>query len=393
MTAAIRTVMLKELRETFRDRRTLVNSLLVGPVLAPLFFILVLKLALARSVASQDEAVPVTVANAAAAPNLVQQLRESGLVVTLREGAEPEIRTWIAAQNELVVLRVPEGFGERFRSGEPAPVQLFSDGADTEASKHAARVRDALAAYSARVGMLRLQARGVSPRVVQAVVVDDVDVSTPSARATLLLGMLSYVILLATLMGGLYLAIDATAGERERGSLESLLTLPVVRDRLIYGKIAATTVMMLAALAIVALAIAVSLRVVPLETFGMSANFGAGVVLGVVVAVAPFALLAAALLTVVASFTRTYKEAQSWLGIVLLVPTVPIAVASVLSVQPQAALMLVPSLSQHLLIQGLIRGEPLPASWLLLAAASCLAFGAALAWLAGRLYRREAILG
>ena len=80
-------------------------------------------------------------------------------------------------------------------------------------------------------------------------------------------------------------------------------------------------------------------------------------------------------------------------GVVLLVPTVPIAVASILSVQPQPALMLVPSLSQHLLIQGLIRGEPLPAGWTALAAASCLALGLALAWVAGRLYRREAILG
>ena len=70
----------------------------------------------------------------------------------------------------------------------------------------------------------------------QPVVIDDIDVSTPSSRATLLLGMLSYVILLATLMGGLYLAIDATAGERERGSLESLLTVPAVREHLITAR-------------------------------------------------------------------------------------------------------------------------------------------------------------
>jgi sodium transport system permease protein len=393
MIATILTVMRKELVESLRDRRTLVNSLLLGPVLAPLFFILVLKLALARSVATQDEAAPVTVVNAAAAPNLVQALREEGLAVSLREGLEADIRRWIAEESDVVVLRVPAGFGERFAGGEPAPVQLFADGADTEAGKHASRLRAAVAAYGTRVGALRLQARGVSPKVVHPVVIDDIDVSTPSARATLVLGMLSYVILLATLMGGLYLAIDATAGERERGSLEPLLTVPVVREHLIYGKIAATTVMMLAALALVAASIALSLRAVPLETFGMSANFGPGVVWGVFVTVAPFALLAAALLTVVASFTRTFKEAQSWLGIVLLVPTVPIAIASVLEVAPAARLMLVPSLSQHLLIQGLIRGEPLPAAWALLAAASCLVFGAALAWVAGRLYRREAILG
>jgi sodium transport system permease protein len=393
MIRAIRTVMLKELRESLRDRRTLVNSLLIGPVLAPLFFILVLKLALARSITAQDEVTPVTVVNAAAAPNLVQHLRENGLDVSLREGADADIRAWITARNDLVVLRVSEAFSERFTAGRPAAVQLYSDGADSEAGKHGARIAGIIAGYAARVATLRLQARGISPAVVQPVVIDDVDVSTPSARATLLLGMLSYVILLATLMGGLYLAIDATAGERERGSLESLLTLPVVREHLIYGKIAATTVMMLVALVFVAASIAVSLELVPLETFGMSVNFGPAVVGRVFLAVAPFALVAAAILTVVASFTRTYKEAQSWLGIVLLVPTVPIAIASVLSVQPQATLMLVPSLAQHLLIQGLIRGEPLPAGWAALAAGSCLALGIALAWLAGRLYRREAILG
>jgi sodium transport system permease protein len=393
MTATIRTVMRKELLECFRDRRTLVNSLLIGPILAPLFFILVLKLALARSVAGQDEAAPVTVVNAAAAPNLVQRLREHGLDVSLREGTERDIRAWIADENELVVMRVPDSYGERFTAGRPAPVQVFADGADSKAGKHAGRLNEAIAAYGAHVASLRLLARGISPAVVQPIVVDDIDVSTPSARATLLLGMLSYVILLATLMGGLYLAIDATAGERERGSLESLLTVPAVRDHVIYGKIAATAVMMLVALAFVCASIAVSLEAVPLETFGMSANFGPDVVWGVFLAVAPFALVAAALLTVVASFTRTYKEAQSWLGIVLLVPTVPIAVASVLAVAPQAPLMLVPSLSQHLLIQGLIRGEPLPAAWALLAGASCLALGVALSWVAGRLYRREAILG
>jgi len=391
--ATIRTVLRKELRESLRDRRTLLNSLLVGPILAPLFFILVLKLALARAVSEQDEATPVTVVNAAAAPNLVQQLRESGLEVTLREGGESDIRGWITDENQLVVLRVPESFGPRFIAGEPAPLQLFADGADSKAGKRSARVAGAIAAYSATIASLRLQARGVSPKVMQPVVVDDVDVSTPSARATLFLGILSYVILLATLMGGLYLAIDATAGERERGSLESLLTVPVRRESLIYGKIAAATSMMLIALAIVVTSIAIALRAVPLETFGMSANFGPGVAWRVFLAVAPITLVAAALLTVVASFTRTYKEAQSWLGLVLLVPTVPIALASVLEIGPRAPLMLVPSLSQHLLIQGLIRGEPLPASWAVIAAASCLALGAGLAWLAGRLYRREAILG
>jgi sodium transport system permease protein len=393
MIATICTVVLKELRESFRDRRTLLNSLLIGPVFAPLFFILILKLALSRSVASQDEMTPVTVANSAAAPNLVQQLRQSGMSVTLRDGTDPEIRGWIADTNALVVLRIPDNFGTRFSEGKPAAIVIYSDGSDSKAEQHAARVREAVAGYSSLIGSLRLQARGISPAVVQAVVIDSVDVSTPSARATLLLGMLSYVIILATMLGGLYLAIDATAGERERGSLEALLTVPVVREHLIYGKIAAAAVMMIVALTLVIASIAFALRAVPLETFGMSANFGFPVASRIFLTVAPIALVSAALLTVVASFTRTYKEAQSWLGLVLLVPTLPIAIAGVLSLQPQANLMLVPSLSQHLLITALIRAEPLAVSWALLSAGSTLLLGFALTWLAGRLYRREAILG
>lgn len=393
MSAVMRIVMLKELRESLRDRRTLLTSLVLGPVFAPLFFILVLKLALARSVAVQDEAVPVTVANAAAAPNFVQALRESGLTVTLRDGDDAGIRSWISGSDGLVVLRVPGDFGDRFSSGEPAVIVLYADGANAQAERYAARVQQAIASYAATIAGLRLQARGISPAVVQPIVVDSVDVSTPSARATLLLGMLSYVILVVTLLGGLYLAIDATAGERERGSLEALLTVPATRQQLIRGKIAASAAMMSAALALVTIATAVALRQVPLETFGMSANFGPDVAWRVFLAVLPFALVGASLLTVVASFTRSYKEAQSWLGVVMLVPTVPIAIAGVLDLQPQAPLMLVPSLSQHFVIQSLMRGDPLPAAWIALSVAGTLALGLLLAWVAGNLYRREAILG
>ncbi|MGH8249714.1 MAG: ABC transporter permease [Steroidobacteraceae bacterium] len=393
MSPVIGIVMRKELREALRDRRTLLTSLVIGPVFAPLFFILILKLALSRSVESQDEQVPVTVANAAAAQNLVQHLRESELEVTLKDGSDADIRRWIAAKDALVVLRVPESFTARFTSGRPASVMVYADGSDARAQRNSRRVQQALAGYSALIGSLRLQARGVSPTVVHAIVVDSVDVSTPSARATLVLGMLSYVILLITLLGGMHLAIDATAGERERGSLEALLTAPATRAHLIYGKIAGAAAMMAVSLALVVVSISAALEFVPLETFGMAANFGPEVGWRTFLTVLPFALVGAALMTVVASFTKSYKEAQSWLGIALLAPTVPIAIAGVLDVQPSLPLMLVPSLSQHLVIQGLMRGAALPASWTVLSVATTLLVGVALAWLAGRLYRREAILG
>jgi len=390
---ALLTVFRKEVTETLRDRRSLLSSLVLGPVFGPLLMMGILSLSLERSVSRLDEAVPVVVAGADNAPNLVQFLREHSVEVSLREGDTDAVRSWLEQDNDQVALLVPGEFGEHFGAGEPARVLLFADASNAKAGRRADRVRAVLAAYSGTIAALRLQARGISPTIAQAVVVDEVDLSTPSSRATLVLGMLSYIILLVTLAGGMYLAIDATAGERERGSLEPLLTAPVPRSHLIYGKILAAATFMALALALVMVSLLVSIQRVPLEELGMSANFGPRVALAVFGGTLPFVAVGAALLTVIASFTRTYKEAQTWLSAVLLVPTLPIAVAGLLDVKANAVLMAVPSLSQHLLIQGLLRNEPLPGSYVAISVASTLAVGALLTALAGRLYGREQILG
>jgi len=393
MIATLVAVFRKELLETLRDRRTLLSSLVMGPLFAPLLFVGALALSLERSVSSLDEAVPVTLAGSAHAPHLVQFLREQGFTLTLREGEDDELRGWIEDDNEQVVVSVPADYGERLAAGEPARVFVYADGSNAKGDRRADRVRGAVRGYGGTLAALRLQARGISPLVVQPVVVDDVDVSTPAARATLVLGMLSYLILLIALLGGLYVAIDATAGERERGSLEPLLTAPVRRTHLIYGKVLAAGFFMAVALALVTVTLAFAIRKLPLESIGMSANFGPDVALGIFLSTLPFVTVGAALLTVVASFTRSYKEAQTWLGAVMLVPTLPIALAGLLGIKASPALMAVPSLSQHLLIQGFLRGEPLPASYVAISVVTTLALGALLTWVAGRLYQREKILG
>jgi sodium transport system permease protein len=195
------------------------------------------------------------------------------------------------------------------------------------------------------------------------------------------------------LMGGMYLAIDTTAGERERGSLEPLLTVPVKRAHLIYGKILATCAYMTLSLTLTVTAFAIALRFVGLEQFGMSLNFGPLVALKVVLFSLPLVPLGAALMTIVAAFTRSYREAQTYLGLVLLIPTLPLVLASMLGLQPTARLMAVPSLSQHFLITSLLRDEPVSGGYLALSVAVTLAVGATLMLIAGRLYDREALLG
>jgi sodium transport system permease protein len=167
----------------------------------------------------------------------------------------------------------------------------------------------------------------------------------------------------------------------------------VTRASLLLGKMLATLCYMLASLMLTITAFMIALQQLPLERIGMSSSFHVGTALVGFLLLAPFAPLGAALLTTVASFTKTYREAQTYLTFVLLVPTLPLAFATFLNVEPAPKLMWIPSLSQHLLITTLIKDQPLDALLVALSAASSLAFGALLGWVAVRLYRREAILG
>jgi sodium transport system permease protein len=104
-------------------------------------------------------------------------------------------------------------------------------------------------------------------------------------------------------------------------------------------------------------------------------------------------LLGASLMTLVASFTHSYKEAQTWLSAVLLAPTLPILVVSLLTLRPRLEFMFVPSLSQHLLLMDMIKNEALDPVYVALSVASTLVAGGLLTWLCAKLYRREGLLG
>jgi sodium transport system permease protein len=218
-------------------------------------------------------------------------------------------------------------------------------------------------------------------------------VSTPSGRSGILLGMMSYFFIFALLMGGMYLAIDTTAGERERGSLEPLLSLPVTRDQLMLGKIAATCLFMAMSLLLSLISFYFALKFMPLAELGMTPNFGPPQVITAFFLLAPFILLGAAVMTLVASFTKSYKEAQTWLSVVLIMPTLPILVVSILNVRSQTAFMFVPSLSQHLILADMVKNEPMNWLYLLISVSSTLVLGALLTLICARLYRREGLLG
>ena len=387
------TVFFKELLDNVRDRRTLASALLMGPIFGPVLFAFVINMSIDRALDDAESIMELPVVGQEYAPNLMRFLESRNIDIVSgpehASGAAEAVKTGLHD----VVLVVPESFGEQLADTIPARVELYSDEANSQGEKEARRARSALRAYNQQLASIRLSARGINPLLLRPINIDAVDVSTPSGRSAMLLGMMSYFFIFALLMGGMYLAIDTTAGERERGSLEPLLSLPVTRGQLILGKIMATCVFMAASLMLSLLSFYVVLEFMPLEQLGMTPNFGLPVVVAAFFLLLPFILLGASLMTLVASFTKSYKEAQTWLSVVLIAPTLPILVVSILTLRPKLEFMFVPSLSQHLILVDMVKNEPLNGLHIAISVCSTLAFGAILTWVCARLYRREGLLG
>ncbi len=389
----VSTVFFKEVKDNFRDRRTLMTALLMGPLFGPILFAFVINLSLKQSMSNEDEPLDLPVIGQEHAPNLMGFLRSNNIDIVDGPETRGAAIDAVTGGKHDVVLVVPESFGEDLAAMVPATVEVITDQANTQAERETRRARRALQAYSRELAVMRLSMRGISPQIMRPLNIDEVDVSTPSGRSAMLLGMLSYFFIFALLTGGMNLAIDATAGERERGSLEPLLCLPVKRDHLIFGKIFAACLFMSLSLILSLTSFYFVLKFVPLQDLGMTPNFGPDVVLIGWLLLVPFALVGAALMTLVASFTKSFKEAQTWVSVVLLAPTMPILVVSILMVRPSTALMFVPSLSQHLLLVGLIKNEPLNGLHVAVSVIGTLLIGTILTLICARLYRREGLLG
>lgn len=390
---ALLTVFRKEVLDNVRDRRTLVSALIMGPLFGPMLFAFMINLSIERSLDDAERVVELPVIGRQHAPNLVRYLESRNIDIVDGPADQAAALDAVATGAHDVVLVIPADFGEQFAASVPARVEVIADRSNSQADREARRVRSALYAYSQELAAIRLTARGVSPLALRPLNVDDVDVSTPSGRSAILLGMMSYFLIFALLMGGMYLAIDTTAGERERGSLEPLLALPVTRNQLLLGKIAATCLFMALSLCLSLASFFFALKFMPLDELGMTPNFGPLTAATAFLVLAPFILLGAAVMTLVASFTKSYREAQTWLSGVLLAPTLPILIVSILTLRPRPEFMFVPSLSQHLLLVDMVKNEPLDPLHVAISAGSTLLLGGLLTWVCARLYRREGLLG
>src|SRR6185369_11969550 len=258
----------------------IVFSMLFGPVIVGF---MMNRLA-DRQRDAEDIRIPIV--GAEHAPALVDWLTQQAGVSIAAGPGDPEAA--VRDQREDVVLVIPKEFAERFRVSRPAPVRIVGDSARNTARPKVERVRGLLQRYGAEVGSLRLIGRGVSPAIVTPIKVEDIEVSSAQQRAATILAFIPMFVVLAAFVGGMQIAIDSTAGERERGSLEPLLVNPAPRGALAAGKwLAATSTSMLAVVASAALCVML-MRFIPLQDMGIRSRVGGSQLAAMLAVLLPF---------------------------------------------------------------------------------------------------------
>ncbi|MCL4761213.1 MAG: ABC transporter permease subunit, partial [Burkholderiales bacterium] len=211
----------KEAVDTLRERRTLLVTLATAALAGPIFLMLIFNLMAQQARAARDLALPVH--GAEHAPALVAFLeREQVRIAAAPDDYEARVRA-----GELdVVLVVDPAFPGDVEAGRAGVVRLVFDRSRDRSRASIDQAETLLRAYGAQWGRMRLLLRGVAPEVGAPLDVRTVNLATPQQSGALVLFLVAYYGLFAAIMGGMAVALDATAGERERQSLEPLLTTP-----------------------------------------------------------------------------------------------------------------------------------------------------------------------
>ncbi|MDE2396140.1 MAG: ABC transporter permease [Burkholderiales bacterium] len=387
MIGAVWTVLRKELLDALRDRRTLLMVLLSSVAMGPLVLLLLSKVATgAEERAQAREIVAVGIERA---PTLRNYLERQTLHIRVAPpDYEARLRDGRLADPVLVV---GADFEARLAHGEPAPVQIVGNSADLRSEGGQDRLAALLQGFNHEQATLRLAWRGVAPGLLEALRVDERDLADPAARTAQTTALLPFFVLMAVVYGSLHAALDTTAGERERGSLEPLLMNPQPRLALVLGKWAAVAVLGLAIAALCAFSFLPGQWLLDSESLAALFQFGPSEALEFVALLAPLAGAVAAVLMAVAIRCRSYKEAQASASVVvLLVSLLPLA--RLLQQQGEARWQFwVPGLAQITLMSQVLEGRALTLAQALPAAAVCAATAAAALAYVARVLGRSAL--
>lgn len=385
----MRIVFLKEAMENLRDRRAVVTTFLTAPLLVPLLFVVLLDHALQKDLGTSNQVLRVPIVGAQYAPHLLAALKAGGVVA---EAGPTEPEQAVREKRVDLVLRIAEDFDQAWRDGKQVQVELIYDSSRTDVSASVSHVSELLQSYAWQQGAMRLLARGLSPVLSAPLLVARRDQASASSRGALWFNMLPCAFVLAMFAGGMYLAIDLTAGERERQSLEPLFINPAPGWQIFLGKLSAVCAFSTSSLLLSMLTMSIAIRFLPLERAGIELDMGFAFAGQVLLLELPMVLLLAALQSLVSIFAKSFREAQTYLSLLMLLPMLPSVLLMLQPMKAGGASYAIPLLGQHLAILDLIGRGRLPTSHLIVCSGGTLVAALAVVVVATRLFRPERLL-
>jgi sodium transport system permease protein len=381
------TVFCKELRDALRDRRTLAVVLLSSVLMGPL--VLVALSSLLANMQAQAERRVVVLAGAEHAPSLKNYIERQTFTV---QAAPPAYEAALReAQLGEPVLVVPAGFEAALQAGEVPVLTLVSDSGNKRAQGGVGRVMRLVEGFKRERGQLALALRGVAPELLEPVQLELFDLASQSARAAQLTALLPFFVIMAVLYGALNAALDTTAGERERGSLEPLLGNPVPLAALVWGKWAAVLAVALLIAVLSCVSFVPAQWLLRSDTLQALFQFGLREVLGFVAVLLPLAAALSSLLMAVAVRCKTFKEAQAASSVLVLgVSLLPLV--TVFDPSGEAPWhQWLPALAQHSLMTRLLKAEAVGLQHMAVPLAVCTVLTLAGVWFVARRLRAAAL--
>ncbi|QYJ95928.1 ABC transporter permease [Shewanella spartinae] len=373
--SSIITMVRKELTDAARDKRSVMAGLYYA-IGAPLMMCGMFMILIGQI--TSPEALNITITHGERAPDLVKYL------------ASNEISQGDEADRKEIELVISPDYAANMAKSQAAEIVLIADNSNEKLQSSIRRLEKALQQYSAEMGSLRLIARGIDPKVMQPIKVKVEDQATSDSKGGMILGVAIFMMVYAVFISGMNLAIDTSAGERERNSLALLLSHPVSTRDIVLAKVAAVTIFAMLGLILTLVISKVAYGFVPWQELGFSVNINVDFILLMLAIGLPIALMAAALQLFVSFMAKSFKEAQSYLTIVLIVPMM-LSMAASYNIAPDT-LQWLPISGQMQALIAFIKGKEIPMMQLALSSAITFVIALALALGMERSLRSEKIV-
>ncbi len=361
----LKALMVKEFKEAFRDRRALMVAMSMA-LLMPVMIMVMLNVAIKEAV--DNPAVYVKYSGEQYAPKLIKAMIDENILSFADVPADEE-RNW---NERNIELTIPDSFAADMAAGKPIELTLRADYNEKSLSTPIRRIKDVINQHSLAIGYKRLLVRGIDTKLLQPIKLLEQDTALPSSNAMMITLILGVYLMMAAFMSGLPVAIDSSAGERERNVLEMLLCQPVSTLKIVIAKLSCASSISIISIILMLVLTSVAMNFVDLTKIGATFSIDASTFVILLMLLVPICFLAASLQLLFAFQAKSFKEAQSTVTMLIMAPSF-IPFALMMMDDKPAWVEWMPISGQSLLMEDVFKGLPIDWSALLFTSVATIA--------------------